>query len=127
MPNNERLLAPVPSSTCSPATIAGTQAWSANYNVSCWLRGRSANVADLSLVLRYRDAAGEQEVIVDRARVARDAGVLLSGCVTVQAKGRIAEMTVWLLSAVDGCDVFVDELYVQRIGDKASPSLVAVR
>lgn len=127
MPPLERLLAPVPPTTYVQTGIRPDQKWSAEFNVACWARGRTADAATVTLMLRYRDAAGERQAAVDRASCGRESSLLLSGRVVVQATGKIDEMTVWLVSE-PACEVFVDELYCQRVGATAtSKPLLAVR
>ncbi|MFZ5723439.1 MAG: hypothetical protein ACOY33_07240 [Pseudomonadota bacterium] len=115
MPNLERLLAPVPASTFSQAGISGGQKWTAEYNVACWVRGRAQFASTVTLSVRYRDASGERQAVVDRVSCEKESSLLLSGRVVVPASGRIEEMTVWLLSE-PACELFVDELYFQRVG-----------
>lgn len=127
MPNLERLLAPVPTSTYTQTGIAAAQKWSADYNVACWVRGRAQFTATVSLSLRYRDSSGERQAVVDRVGCQGEASLLLSGRVTLPATGRIEEMTVWLLSE-PACELFVDELYLQRVGATvASKPIIATR
>lgn len=127
MPSLERLLAPVPPATHAQTGLRADQKWSAEFNVACWARGRTAESATVTLVLRYRDAAGERQAAVDKASCGKESSLLLSGRVVVQATGKIDEMTVWLVSE-PACEVFVDELYCQRVGASATAKpLLAVR
>jgi len=126
MPNLERLLAPVPGTTYGQPGIAATQKWTADYNVSCWVRARAQFSAQVTLAVRYRDGSGERQVVVDRVGCQKESSLLLSGRINVPATGRIEEMTVWLVSE-PACELFVDELYLQRVGAAANarPIIVA--
>ncbi len=127
MPNLERMLAPVPGSTYGQPGISQGQKWSADYNVACWVRGRAQFSSTVTLTVRYRDASGERQAIVDRAGCNQEASLLLSSRVTLPATGRIEEMTVWLTSE-PACELFVDELYFQRVGSTtASRPIIAAR
>lgn len=127
MPNLERMLAPVPGSTYGQPGISANQKWSADYNVACWVRGRAQFASTVTLSVRYRDASGERQAVVDRVGCNQEMSLLLSGRVTLHATGRIEEMTVWLVSE-PACDLFVDELYFQRVGaTTASRPIIASR
>lgn len=129
MPQFERLLAPVPPATHAQPGIANGQKWSSEYNVACWARGRSSEPSTVSLLVRFRDGSGERELRVDRTVCRQEASLLLSGRISVQASGRIEEMTVWLVSE-PACELFVDELYCQRAGANgaaASRPILAAR
>lgn len=123
----ERLLASVPPATYVQQGVAATQKWAADYNVACWVRGRSGSSVKLTLLLRYRDASGERQVMVDRADCRQQGGMLLAGRIALPATGKIEEMSAWLLGD-PLCEVDVDELYVQRVGSPVeSKSLVVGR
>lgn len=127
MPMLERQIAPVPGSTYSQPGISATQKWAADYNASCWVRARVQFSSTVTLVVRYRDAAGEHEVAIDRTGCQKEGSLLLSGRVTLPACGPIETMSVWLLSE-PACELFVDELYLQRVGAAAAVKpLVAAR
>lgn len=126
MAHAERFLALVPAASHAQAGISGVAKWSSDYNVACWVRGRAAAPSRLSLVLRFRDATGEHQTLVDRAECRQDSAMLLAGKVTLVASGRIEVMDAWLVGE-PSCDVLVDELYVQRAGAQVAekPILVA--
>lgn len=127
MPNLERLIAPVPTTTYGQPGISGTQKWVADYNVSCWVRSRAQFSSTVTLAVRYRDGAGERQVVVDRVGCQKESSLLLSGRISVPASGRIEEMTVWLVSE-PACELFVDELYLQRVGAAADAKpIIAAR
>ncbi|MFZ5757663.1 MAG: hypothetical protein ACOY3X_12205 [Pseudomonadota bacterium] len=127
MSNLERMIAPVPASTYAQAGIAAGQKWTADYNVACWVRGRAQFASTVTLSLRYRDGTGDRQVVVDRAGCDKESSLLLSSRVRVPATGRIEEMTVWLFGE-PACELFVDELYVQRTGsDAGARPLLATR
>lgn len=119
MSNLERMIAPVPASTYAQAGISAGQKWMADYNVSCWVRGRARFASTVTLSVRYRDGSGERQVVVDRAACDKESSLLLSSRIQVPATGRVEEMTVWLVSE-PACELFVDELYVQRVGAQAA-------
>lgn len=125
MPNLERLLAPVPTTTYGQPGIAATQKWTADYNVSCWVRARVQFSAQVTLAVRYRDGSGERQVVVDRVGCQKESSLLLSGRINVPATGHIEEMTVWLVSE-PACELFVDELYLQRVGAPANAKPIIV-
>lgn len=114
----ERHIAIVPPATHLAQTrLQPGQKWLAEYNVACWLRARLVTAqTTITLVLRYRDAAGEQQVAVDQAACGKDGSVLLSAVATVPATGPVAEMSVSVLLS-SPCEIAVDELFVQRRGD----------
>lgn len=127
MPQLERLLAPVPASTYGQSGVASGQKWSADYNVACWVRGRAQFSSTVTLSIRYRDASGERQAVVDRVGCQQEMNLLLSGRVTLSAVGKIEEMSVWLVSE-PACELFVDELYLQRAGALAtSKPIIAAR
>lgn len=119
MSNLERMIAPVPASTYAQAGISAGQKWMADYNVSCWVRGRAQFASTVTLSVRYRDGSGERQVVVDRAVCDKESSLLLSSRIQLPATGRVEEMTVWLVSE-PACELFVDELYVQRVGAQAA-------
>jgi hypothetical protein len=125
MATSERFLALVPAATCAQAGISGPAKWSSDYNVACWVRGRATTPTRLSLVLRFRDAAGEHQTLVDRAECRQDSAMLLAGKVTLVASGRIEVMDAWLLGEPSS-DVQVDELYVQRAGAQVAEKPIQV-
>jgi len=125
MANTERFLALVPGTTYAQAGISGPVKWSSDYNVACWVRGRAASPTRLSLVLRFRDAAGEHQALVDRAECRQDNAMLLAGKVTLVATGRIEVMDAWLVGE-PSADVQVDELYVQRAGAQVAEKPIQV-
>lgn len=127
MANLERMLATVPAGTYNQAGLAASQKWIADYNVSCWVRGRAQFTSTVTLAVRYRDGGGEHQVVVDRVGCQKESSLLLSGRISVPALGHIEEMTVWLLSE-PSCELFVDELYLQRVGAAAAAKpIIAVR
>lgn len=113
MPLPERLLAPVPATTYLQQGVAASQKWAADYNIACWVRGRTDSPTRLALVIRYRDASGERQVTIDSAECRQEDAMLLAGRSAIPATGRVEEMSAWLLGD-PACEVFVDELYVQR-------------
>lgn len=125
MANVEKFLALVPGTTYAQAGVSGTAKWSSDYNVACWVRGRATSPTRLSLVLRFRDANGEHQTVVDRAECRQDSAMLLAGKVTVVASGRIEVMDAWLLGEPT-CEMAVDELYVQRAGVQAAEKPIQV-
>jgi hypothetical protein len=113
MKSNEVLLAEVPRHEYAQANVQPGQKWRLEFNAACWLRVRSSDAVLVSLMLRWRDGGGERQLQVDQAGCGGKESMLLNGLVSVSATGRIEEMSAWVVT--DGrCDLFVDELLVQR-------------
>lgn len=86
-----------------------------HFNAAAWLHFREAPLQPVSLVLTYRDQRGEFAVIVDEAVVGQGGSVMLSGSVSINARGDIEDLKVGCLGVQSDQHFRVDELHVQRV------------
>lgn len=115
------LVAEIPRHEYTQPNIQPGQKWRIEFNAACWLRVRSAQAVIVQLMLRWRDGTGVRQVLVDQTGCSGKDSMLLNGLVSLSATGRVEAMSAWLISDAP-CDLFVDELLVQR---KLPPQLVA--
>ncbi|WP_097460716.1 hypothetical protein [Mangrovitalea sediminis] len=86
-----------------------------HFNAAAWLHFREPPLQPVSLVLTYRDQRGEFAVIVDESVVGQEGSVMLSGSVSISARGDIEDLKVGCLGVENSQHFRVDELHVQRI------------
>ena len=86
-------------------------------NAAVWMRFTDVPPQPVALVLVYRDQKGEFAVMVDEAQVGPSRSVMLSGNVTIEARGPIEYVRACCAGVEDGQRYVVDELYVQKVVD----------
>ncbi len=128
----EITLASVPKSTfANPQVTANMEkhAWSARFNVACWLRVHYAVQSPINLKLLFRDSRGWQQVFVDEGFINSHNRLLLSGACEIRAVGPVVEMKVNVAGISSSMRLSAEELFVQRIEEprrrKASPAAAA--
>ena len=128
----EVTLASVPKSTfANPQVTAnmGKHAWSAQFNVACWLRVHYAVQSPITLKLLFRDSRGWQQVSVDEGFINSHNRLLLSGAARIRAMGPVVEMKVNVAGISPAMRLSAEELFVQKIQEprpqKASPAAAA--
>ena len=128
----EITLASVPKSTfANPRVTANMDkhAWSAKFNVACWLRVHYAVQSPINLKLLFRDSRGWQQVFVDEGFINSHNRLLLSGAAEIHAVGPVVDMKVNVAGVSTAMRLSAEELFVQRIEEprrrKASPAAAA--
>ncbi|MHA7881484.1 MAG: hypothetical protein ACX931_16970 [Saccharospirillum sp.] len=103
----------------NPAHVRGQQRWARRYNVAGWFRFDQLDNSLIRLILRYRDATGSHQVVIDQGRIGHKT-ILLSGIADVKLAGTINAMELLLECHQATCTV--DELFVQPVKDNAQAS-----
>ena len=117
-PVREVTLVSVPRSTYVGAKAkmgVGKQAWSATFNVACWLRVQYPIQSPIILKLLFRDSRGWRQVLVDEGFVNAQNRILLSGAAEVRAIGPIFEMKINAAGVSSVMKMSAEELFVQRV------------
>ncbi len=84
------------------------------FNAAAWIRFVNTPTQPISFWLVYRDQRDEFAVMLDEAKLSAGSSTMLSGCVTIEAKGNIEYMRACCGGARDGELYSVEELYVQK-------------
>ncbi len=82
-------------------------------NAALWLRFPEVPAKPVGLFLVYRDQKGEFGVMVDEVKGAQS--LMLSGNVTIEARGPIEYLYACCTGIEEGQRYVVDELYVQKV------------
>ncbi len=128
----EITLAAVPKATFANRGVTanmGKHAWSASFNLACWLRVEYAIQSPIRLKLLYRDSRGWQQVFVDEGFINTHNRILLAGTAHIRALGPILDMKVSAAGISSVMNVSAEELFVQKIKEfrsqKNSPAEAA--
>ncbi|OZG72543.1 hypothetical protein BTA51_15615 [Hahella sp. CCB-MM4] len=97
----------------APAPVSNTIE-KKTFNAAAWIRFVNAPTQPISFWLVYRDQRDEFAVMLDEAKLTAGSSTMLSGCVTIEAKGNIEYMKACCGGARDGELFSVEELYVQK-------------
>lgn len=96
----------------TPHHIVGQQRWQCRYNVAGWIRFDTHDTAPVRLILRFKDAAGVRDHLIDQGHIDNKT-LLLSGIANLKLTGRIERME--LLLQCESNHFTVDELFVQPV------------
>ena len=106
----DKRIADVPVSSLSThASWQPAGNWSGVFELAVWLRLPQGSQHPLQLALRYTDQKGEKTVLVDLCKPGVYKSALLNGSVTIEARGRISEVGVFLLGLPTDVPVGLEE------------------
>lgn len=88
-----------------------------SFNAAAWLSFDGSPTSPISLWLVFRDANGEQSVLIDEQKVCSSESLMLSGTETVKCQGQVEYMRACIGGLNDAQRFSVDELYVRRAED----------
>lgn len=100
----------------NPPHVKGQQRWARRYNVAGWFRFDQLDNSLIRLILRYRDATGSHQVVIDQGRIGGKT-MLLSGITDLKLSGPINAMELLLECQQSHCTV--DELFVQPVKEQS--------
>jgi len=86
--------------------------WNAQYNVAGWINVISGE-GSFSLIARYQDANGIQEVVIDTAASSGSGALLLSNKAAFRFSGKAKNMVLVLKTPGKAARFSVEELYMQ--------------
>lgn len=114
-------LASVPQRIWELPAASGQFYRGADYNVAAWVKVEDYE-GELLLVIQHEDDEGRHRALVDRAMLrAGDNSLLMSGLVNLRFTGQVHDVKVVLVGEGEQLDYRVDELFMQRTGDRACP------
>ncbi len=96
-----------------PASVTSKTKSVHQLNAALWLRFPEMPTKPVALFIVYRDQKGEFAVMVDEVKAAQS--LMLSGNVTIEARGTIEYLYACCSGVAEGQRYVVDELYVQKV------------
>ena len=108
----EKFIARVPDSTLEAANFL-TRRWQRTFNFACWVRFQMPKPNTVTLVIHFTDDEGNKEAIVDKCQTELQSTVLLSNHITIEGKGKVKEMGIYLRVSDNSSAYVIDELYAQ--------------
>lgn len=120
-----KLLRQKPKSQASKSSIGNaSKDKNLSFNAAVWLNFPNPHSKPVSLWLCYKDATGENTILVDEQVLNASKSAMLSGTVHFRVKGQIESLRASCGGvAVD--EIFhVEELYVRRLRDRDSAGVI---
>jgi len=88
------------------------------FNTATWLRFTNNHCNTISLLLCYKDGAGEYEVVVDESPAGSCCDVMLSGNLEISIKGKLESISVCCSGISKGERYLLDSVHLNRIQEK---------
>lgn len=114
-------LANVPERIWELPAAAGQLYRGADYNVAAWVHVEDYE-GEILLLVQHEDEAGRHRAVVDRAVLKRgEASLLMSGLINLRFTGEVSAVKVLLAGEQGDLRYRVDELFMQRTGERGGP------
>ena len=109
----EKFIAKVPQNILEGACFTNKH-WEKTFNISSWIRFHNPGANDITLLLKFIDAEGAKESVIDHCCTELETTVLLSAKTLLKGRGKVTEMSFYLQVSDNSVPYVVDELFIQN-------------